>query len=89
MTRVLIMMLIGLTGEVLLHDTGRPAQASTSLQPGLQLPQAITHTYEVRIRLAGTVSKVRVQARDGGHAKKLVRAQYGPKVTVLSAKRID
>ena len=50
---------------------------------------AITHTYEVRIRLDGRVSTVRVQANDGGHAKKLVKAQYGDKVTVLSAKRVD
>lgn len=50
---------------------------------------AISHTYEVRIRLDGTVSTVRVQARDAGHAKKLVQAQYGPQVTVLSTKRID
>ena len=50
---------------------------------------AIAHTYEVRIRLDGRVSTVRVQANDGGHAKKLVKAQYGEKVTVLSAKRVD
>ncbi len=50
---------------------------------------AIVHTYEVRIRLDGRVSTVRVQAKDGGHAKKLVKAQYGEKVTVLSAKRVD
>jgi hypothetical protein len=50
---------------------------------------AIAHTYEVRIRLDGRVSTVRVQANDGGHAKKLVKAQYGDKVTVLSAKRVD
>lgn len=50
---------------------------------------AIAHTYEVRIRLDGRVSTVRVQANDGGHAKKLVKAEYGEKVTVLSAKRVD
>ncbi|GEM_PF-602295 len=52
-------------------------------------PWAITHTYEARIRIAGTVSKVQVQARDAGHAKKLLRAQYGPEVAILSVQRID
>jgi hypothetical protein len=50
---------------------------------------AIAHTYEVRIRLDGRVTTVRVEASDAGHAKKLVRAQFGDKVTVLSAKRVD
>lgn len=50
---------------------------------------AIAHTYEVRIRLDGRVSTVRVQANDAGHAKKLVQAQFGDKATVLSAKRVD
>lgn len=52
-------------------------------------PWAITHTYEARIRIAGTVSKVQVQARDARHAKKLLRAQYGPEVAILSVQRID
>ena len=43
----------------------------------------------MRIRLDGRVSTVRVRANAGGHAKKLVKAQYGDKVTVLSAKRVD
>jgi hypothetical protein len=47
------------------------------------------HTYEARIRLDGRVSTTRVQASDAGQAKKLVQAQYGPKVTVLSVKRVD
>jgi hypothetical protein len=47
------------------------------------------HTYEARIRLDGRVSTTRVQASDAGQAKKLVRAQFGPTVTVLSVKRID
>jgi hypothetical protein len=47
------------------------------------------HTYEARIRLDGRVSTTRVQASDAGQAKKLVRAQFGPQVTVLSVKRID
>lgn len=45
------------------------------------------HTYEVKIRLAGRVSKTLVQASDAGHATKLVKAQYGGAVTVLHTKR--
>jgi phage baseplate assembly protein W len=47
------------------------------------------HTYEARIRLDGRVSTTRVQASDAGQAKKLVQAQFGPNVTVLSVKRVD
>lgn len=47
------------------------------------------HTYEAKIRLDGKVSTTQVQASDAGHAKKLVQAQYGSKVTVLSVKRVD
>lgn len=49
----------------------------------------VLHTYEARIRLNGKVSTTRVQASDAGQAKKLVQAQFGPRVTVLSVKRID
>jgi hypothetical protein len=47
------------------------------------------HTYEAKIRRAGNVSTTQVQASDAGPAKKLVQAQYGSKVTVLSVKRVD
>jgi phage baseplate assembly protein W len=50
---------------------------------------AMLHTYEARIRLNGVVSTTRVKAKDSGHAKQLVQAQYGPSVTVLSVKRVD
>ncbi len=43
-------------------------------------------TYLVKIRLNGSVSWVEVQANDGGHAKKLVQAQYGNSVDILEAK---
>lgn len=46
------------------------------------------YTFEVKIRLDGRVSKVQVQASDSAHAKKLVQAQYGSKVTVLQTKRL-
>lgn len=49
----------------------------------------VAHTYEAKIRLDGKVSTTQVQASDAGHAKKLVQAQYVPKVTVLSVKRVD
>jgi hypothetical protein len=42
--------------------------------------------YEVRIRFQGSVSVVRVSARDSNQAKELVRLQYGNQVTVLEAK---
>jgi hypothetical protein len=41
--------------------------------------------YEVRIRFQGSVSVVRVSARDSNQAKELV-LQYGNQVTVLEAK---
>jgi hypothetical protein len=50
---------------------------------------AVQHTYEARIRLNGKVSTTQIKASDGGHAKKLVQAQFGPSVTVLSVKRVD
>jgi hypothetical protein len=49
----------------------------------------VLHTYEVRFRLDGRVTTTRVQANDAGQAKKLVQAQYGDRVTVLSTKRVD
>ena len=49
----------------------------------------ILHTYEVKFRLDGRVSTTEVKANDAGHAKKLVQAQHGSKVTVLSVKKVD
>jgi hypothetical protein len=46
------------------------------------------HTYEVKIRLAGRISYVTVNASDSGHARRLVEAQYGSSVTILQTKRI-
>jgi len=63
-----------------------PGLAMTALPPSSVMA---AHTYEARIRLDGRVSTTRVQASDAGQAKKLVQAQFGPKVTVLSVKRID
>ena len=49
----------------------------------------VLHTYEVKFRLDSRVSTTQVKANDAGHAKKLVQAQYGPKVTVLGTKKLD
>jgi len=89
MTCFLMVLLLSLLGPGVLSTAGGPLPAAVAAGIGVHAPRAITHTYEVRIRLGGTVSKVRVEAHDAGHAKKLVRAQYGPKVTILSTKRID
>jgi hypothetical protein len=42
--------------------------------------------YQVKIRFQGHVSWVEVDANGSDQAKALVRAQYGPEVTVLNAK---
>ena len=72
-----LLMAFALAGEV----SALPYQA-----PAIAL---VLHTYEVKFRLDGKVSTTQVKANDGGHAKKLVQAQYGPKVTVLSVKKVD
>lgn len=59
------------------------------LLPGSPVIACKTHTYEARIRLNGKVSTTQVQASDAGQAKKLVQAQFGPNVTVLSVKKVD
>ena len=71
-------------GLLLLVPQGIPSAFAES--PGIV---AINHTYEAKIRLNGKVSTTQVQAADGGQAKKLVQAQFGPSVTVLSVKRVD
>lgn len=70
----------------LLIATAAITTAKADAAPGVV---AIDHTYEVRIRLNGRVSTVRVQASSAGHAKQLVQAQYGDKVTVLGTKKVD
>ena len=49
----------------------------------------MNHTYEAKIRLNGKVTTTQVQASDAGSAKKMVIAQFGSGVTVLSVKRVD
>lgn len=60
-------------------------QRVTAEEPG---EAWILHTYEVKFRLEGKISVTQVQASDAGQAKKLVQAQFGPKATVLSTKRL-
>ena len=60
-----------------------------SLREPIAIARAAAATYEVRIRLDGRVSTTQVRASDAGHARRLVQAQFGPKVTVLSVKRLD
>ena len=48
---------------------------------------ALAHTYEVRIRMNGYVTTTQVQASSAGLAKKLIVAQFGPSVSVLSVKK--
>lgn len=77
-----IILLLGILGVVSIETgTGGNAAAVGDV--------AINHTYEARIRLNGKVSTTQVQASDAGQAKKLVQAQFGPSVTVLSVKKID
>lgn len=46
------------------------------------------YTFEVKIRLGGSVSYVRINARDSAQARRLVDAMYGGRVTILQTKRI-
>ncbi len=71
-------------GLLLLVPAATPS--AFAMNPGVV---AINHTYEAKIRLNGKVSTTQVQASGAGHAKKLVHAQFGSSVTVLSVKRVD
>jgi hypothetical protein len=79
-----ILLLLGVLGLVT-PETGNGGGGNAAAVS----PVAINHTYEVRVRLNGKVSTTQVQASDAGQAKKLVQAQFGPSVTVLSVKRVD
>ena len=43
--------------------------------------------FQAKIRSAGRVSYVSVQASDSAHARLLLRARYGEQVTILQTKR--
>ncbi len=78
--------LLILLASLLFSESVASSRAWTATPPCTALA---THTYEVKIRFDGKVSTTQVQASDAGHAKKLVQAQYGAKVTVLGVKKID
>ena len=65
-----------------------PLTTVPALPVAAQEESWILHTYEVKFRLDGQISTTQVQASDAGQAKKLVQAQFGQKVTVLSTKRV-
>ena len=66
------------------------AQASSEIEHIVTTTDRLAlHTYEVKFRLDGRVSTTQAKTSDAGHAKKLVQAQYGPNVTVLSVKKVD
>ena len=62
---------------------------ATKLELAACQREALMFEFEVKIRLQGRVSYVRVTARDAGHARMLVQAQYGDAVTVLQVKRLS
>jgi hypothetical protein len=80
-----LLMAFALAGEI----SALPYQAPNQAPDQAPAVALVLHTYEVKFRLDSRVSTTQVQANDGGHAKKLVQAQYGPKVTVLSVKKVD
>ena len=79
-----LLLLLGILG-VVSPETGTGGGGNAAAVSDV----AINHTYEARIRLNGKVSTTQVQASDAGQAKKLVQAQFGPSVTVLSVKKVD
>jgi len=83
MITTFLLFVVGVGGATAVSETGIAAVVAGATMP------LVLHTYEVRFRLDGRVTTTRVQANDAGQAKKLVQAQYGDKVTVLSTKRVD
>jgi hypothetical protein len=84
MSLVLVLLLLGISTSDLFtgqHDVGPAATGENTA--------LVLHTYEARIRLNGKVSTTQIKASDAGQAKKLVQAQFGPSVTVLSVKKVD
>jgi len=79
--RLLLALLLGVVSPETRDGGGHPAAVTESAM--------VLHTYEARIRLNGKVSTTQVKASDAGQAKKLVQAQFGPSVTVLSVKKVD
>ena len=83
MITAFLLLVVGIGGTAAALESGVASAVAGAAAP------LVLHIYEVRFRFDGRVSTARVQANDAGHAKKLVKAQYGDKVTVLSTKRVD
>ena len=86
MKRLLLVLLAGslIETETLSVALGSVSEARSDLGE-----ESVNHTYEAKIRLNGKVTTTQVQASDAGSAKKMVIAQFGAGVTVLSVKRVD
>jgi len=86
MKRLLLVLLAGslIETETLSVALGSVSEARSDLGE-----ESVNHTYEAKIRLNGKVTTTQVQASDAGSAKKMVIAQFGSAVTVLSVKRVD
>ena len=76
-----ILLLLGVLGVV-------SPEAGNGGEP-FAVSAMVLHTYECKLRVDGRITTTQVKASDAGQAKKLVQAQFGPSVTVLSVKRVD
>ena len=76
-----ILLLLGVLGVVSPETGNGPEPFAVSAM--------VLHTYECKLRVDGRITTTQVKASDAGQAKKLVQAQFGPSVTVLSVKRVD
>jgi hypothetical protein len=46
------------------------------------------YRFKVKLRIAGRVSYVQVEARDSAHARTILAAQYGASATILQTTRL-
>ena len=76
---------VEMRGESPQGDRGQALwSALPFLPPSSDLEKIRMTAYSVKIRLQGSISYVTVNANSAGHAKKLVMAQYGDSVDILS-----
>ena len=83
------LLLVLLAGSLIETETLSVAGGMIPEARSNQGEESVNHTYEAKIRLNGKVTTTQVQASDAGSAKKMVIAQFGAGVTVLSVKRVD
>jgi len=83
------LLLVLLAGSLIETETLSVALGGFSEARADRGEESVTHTYEAKIRRNGKVTTTQVQASDAGSAKKMVIAQFGSGVTVLSVKRVD